>query len=70
MRRQNQLFILKMAGFVRNAQKGGDVDMRTKEEIKKALKELKENRKRDHHLLSARIALVLLKHRSPQWYLD
>lgn len=43
MGRQNQLFILRMAGFV---QKRGGVDMRTEEEIKKALKELKENRKR------------------------
>lgn len=46
MRRQNQLFILRMAGFVQNAQKRGGVGIRTEEEIKKALKELTENRKR------------------------
>jgi len=34
-----------MVGVVQNVQKRGGVDMRTEEEIKKALKELKENRK-------------------------
>jgi len=34
-----------MVGSVQNVQKRGGVDMRTEEEIKKALKELRENRK-------------------------
>jgi len=46
MRRQNQLFILRMAGSVQNVQKRGGVNMRTEEEIEKALKKLRENRKR------------------------
>jgi len=46
MRHQNRLFKLRMAGFVRNVQKRGGVDMRTEEEIKKALRELRESRKR------------------------
>jgi hypothetical protein len=45
MRLHNQLFILRMAGFVQNVQRRGGVDMRREEEIKKALKELRENRK-------------------------
>jgi len=46
MRLHNQLFTLKMAGFVQDAPKKGGSDMRTEEEIKKALKELRENKKR------------------------
>ena len=55
MRLHNQLFTLKMAGFVQSAPKKGGSDMRTEEGIKKALKELRENKNVDHHLLSARI---------------
>jgi len=43
--------MLKMAGFVRNAQKKGGSDMRTEEEIKKALKELRENKKHGSPLI-------------------
>ncbi len=39
-----------MAGFVQNALKEGGSDVRTEEEIKKALKELRENRKRGSSL--------------------
>ncbi len=34
-----------MAGYVQNAQKKGGSDMRTEEEIKNALKKLRENKK-------------------------
>ena len=46
MQLHNQLFILRMAGFVQNALKKGGSDMKTEEEIKKVLKELRENKKR------------------------
>jgi hypothetical protein len=51
MRLHNQLFTLKMAGFVQSVPEKGGSNVRTEQETKKALKKLSKNKKRRSPLI-------------------